>query len=233
MKRWPRPLLLALLAALLLSGCAAGYRLDNQVQSFSGLQGGLPANPTYTFERLPSQANQPSQAQLEALADPALFAAGLRRDDVAPRYSVQVTARVQRVLSPWADPWDPWWGWGGFGYAGPGAGFGWGGPYPRMDQAWFEREVGILVRELAGGRVVYETRASSDGPWLDPEVVLPAMFQAALQGFPTPPVGPRRVDIQIGGQTKAVAAPSSDSPAPPSRSVTSPPPAPAAPARAR
>lgn len=234
MRCWPRPLFLALVAALL-SGCATGYRLDNQVQSFSGLLGGLPANPTYTFERLPSQANQPAQAQLEALADPALFAAGFRRDDAAPRYTVQVTARVQRVLSPWADPWDPWWGWGGFGYAGPraGWGYGWGGPYPRMDQAWFEREVGILVREKSGGRVVYETRASSDGPWLDAAVVLPAMFQAALQGFPNPPAGPRRVDIQIGGQTQAAAAPAGDPVVAPGRSVTSPPAAPATPAPSR
>jgi hypothetical protein len=28
--------------------------------------------------------------------------------------------------------------------------------------------------------------------------VLAAMFQAALQGFPTAPAGPRRVDVQVG-----------------------------------
>ncbi|HYD75965.1 DUF4136 domain-containing protein [Ramlibacter sp.] len=229
MKRcWPRSLLLAVLSATLLAGCAAGYLLDNQVQSFSGLQSGLPANPTYTFERLPSQANQPGQAQLEAMADPALFAAGLRRDDASPRYAVQVTASVVRTLSPWYDPWDPWWG-GGFGHFGPyHHGFGWGPAFPRMDQAWFQREVGIVVRDKASGRVVYETRASSDGPWLDPAAVLPAMFQAALQGFPNPPAGPRRVDIQLGGQTKTASAQ-------PVRSATSPPaaaPVPAAPASA-
>ena len=235
LRRRPRPLLLAVLAALLLAACATGYRLDNQVQSFSGLQAGLPAHPTYTFERLPSQANQPAQAQLEALADPALFAAGFRRDDASPRYTVQVTARVQQVISPWADPWDPWWGWGGFGHAGPrsGLGFGWGGPFPRMEQAWFQREVGILVREKASGRVVYETRASSDGPWLDSSVVLPAMFQAALQGFPNPPAGPRRVDIQIGGQTQAAAAPAASQPSPSAGNPPAMPPAPPASAPAR
>jgi hypothetical protein len=25
------------------------------------------------------------------------------------------------------------------------------------------------------------------------------MFQAAMQGFPNPPPGPRRIDIQLGG----------------------------------
>ena len=42
------------------------------------------------------------------MADPALFKAGFQRNDLAPRYSVQVSARVQRVLSPLAEPWDRW-----------------------------------------------------------------------------------------------------------------------------
>lgn len=237
MKRpWLRALALPLVAAAVLSGCASGYLLDNHVQSFSGLPS-LPPNPTYTFERLPSQANQPSQSQLEALADPALFRAGLRRDDAAPRYTVQVSARVQRVVSPWADPWDTW-GWGPWGhpfYGGPrvGLGVGFGGPFPRMDQAWFQREVGVIVREKAGNRVVYETRATSDGPWLDNSVVLPAMFDAALQGFPNPPAGPRQVNIQIGGKTQQAAV--QPAPAAPAAAPSAPvaPAAPAAPAPAR
>lgn len=192
-RSWLRSVVLSLAAAVVLSGCGT-YLLENNVQSFSGLPT-LPANPTYTFERLPSQANQPWQGQIEALADPALFRAGLRRDDAAPRYTVQVSAGVQRVLSPWYDPWDPWgggWGWGP--RFGP---YGWGA-FPRSDQAWFQREVAVVVRDRASNQVVYETRASSDGPWLDNSVVLPAMFDAALQGFPNPPQGVRRVNIQLG-----------------------------------
>jgi hypothetical protein len=228
MKRsWLRSLAVSAFAALLLSGCATGYKLDNTVQSFSGLQA-LPANPAYAFERLPSQANQPLQSQLEALADPALFNAGLRRDDANPRYLVQVSARVQRAVSPWADPWDPWGGWGGWGgvhpFGGPrvGLGFGWGGPFPRMDQAWFQREVGIVIRDKATNRVVYESRASSDGPWLESSVVLPAMFQAALQGFPNPPQGPRIVNIQIGGQQQQAAAAPAPPPARPAPTTSAP-----------
>ncbi len=192
----------ALLAcAALLSGCASTYLLENSVQSFSGLAAGqsLAAPPTYRFERLPSQAH-PGQAQLEALADPALHRAGLRRDDASPRYSVQVSARLQRVLSPWADPWDGW-GPGPFGFHGPHGGL-WG-PFPRMESPWFQREVTVIVREIASNRVVYETRAANDGPWLDDRAVLPAMFDAALQGFPHPPAGPRRVDIRLGGAPAA------------------------------
>jgi hypothetical protein len=121
------------------------------------------------------------------LADPALHRAGLRRDDAAPMFTIQVSARIQRALSPWADPWD--WGWGG----------GFWSPFGRMQQPWFVREVTVVVRELAGNRVVFESRALNEGPWLAPQAVLPAMFGAALQGFPNAPAGVRRVDIQLGG----------------------------------
>jgi hypothetical protein len=176
-------------AAALLAGCAGSYLLDNQVQSFSHIAA-LPANPTFRFERLLSQQIDPVQANIEALADPALFAAGLKRDDSAPVYSVQVSARVQQVLSPYAEPWGM-----GFGFWGRHGGIGAG--FPRMESPWFQREVGVVVREVATHKVVYETRAVNDGPWLDNTVVLPAMFRAALQGFPNPPQGPRRVDIQL------------------------------------
>jgi len=201
MMRWCALLLLCV--AALVSGCASGYRLDNSVQSFSSLQA-LPAQPSYRFEWLPSQRGVSVQAQLQAWADPALFQAGLRRDDAAPRYSVQLDASMQRMLSPWADPWMGWGGWSvgmGWGRGHQSLGLGVGGPwYPMGDQLWYHREVRVLVRELANNQVVYETRAINDGPWLDDAAVFPAMFSAALQGFPNPPPGPRRVDIQVGGK---------------------------------
>jgi hypothetical protein len=127
--------------------------LDNRVQSFSNLPT-LPAAPTYRFERLPSQQADPSQVQLEDLADPALFKAGLRRDDATPRFSVQVSARTQRVLSPYADPWDNWgWGWG------MGRRHWHLGGFSRFDQPWYEREVAVIVREIPTNKVVYESRA--------------------------------------------------------------------------
>lgn len=179
-----------LVAATALSGCATGFLLDNQVQSFSHLTA-LPSPATYRFERTPSQQADPSQTALEALADPALHRVGLRRDDAAPRFSVQVSARTVRMLSPYADPWDVWGGgWGGFGM-----------PFGRLESPWFRREVRVLMRELATNQVVYETGAINSGPWLDNRIVLPAMFDAALQGFPNPPPGPRRVDIHVGADT--------------------------------
>ncbi|MBC5764889.1 DUF4136 domain-containing protein [Ramlibacter albus] len=177
------------LAVAALAGCSTTYVLDNQVQTFSHLAG-PPAKPTYRFERLLSQQVDPVQAQLETLADPALHNAGFRRDDAAPSYSVQVSARVQRVLSPYADPWHF-----GFGFWGRRGGFGAG--FPHMESPWYQREVGVVVRDIASNKVVYETRAVNDGPYFDNAVVLPAMFTAALQGFPNPPQGARRVDIPL------------------------------------
>lgn len=189
--------------AAVLPACATGYLLDNQVQSFASLP--APAAPlAYRFERTPSQQADPAQAQLEAFADPALFAAGFARDDASPRYAVQVSARALPMVSPYADPWDRWGpGWGvGFGgwgrHSGVGVGFG-----ARWEPSWYHREVNVLVRDLASGKVVYETRAINDGPWMDHASVLPAMFQAALQGFPNPPAGVRRVDVRVGGEKKA------------------------------
>jgi hypothetical protein len=210
MKSALRSIALMGIAAVLLAGCATTYRLDNTVQAFSGLPA-LPANPTYRFERLPSQVGQPGQDQLEALADPALFNVGMRRDDASPKYSVLVTARVTRVISPWPDPWGYPYGWGmGHRGWGPRWGYGaaFGGPFPYNDQPWFIREVGVLVRDLGSNKVVFESHANSDGPWLDSSPALAAMFQAALQGFPNPPPGPRRVDLVVGGQQAAASAPS-------------------------
>jgi hypothetical protein len=181
-------------SAVLLSGCATSYVLDNTVQSFSSLPA-LPAQPTYRFERLPSQ-QAPDQAALESLADAALHKAGLRRDDANPRYSVQVSARIQPVLSPWADPWDTW-GWGGFGRHHRRFGFGFGSRLSTMESPWYHREVSIIVRELSTNRVVFESHATNDGPWSSNSAIFPPMFEAAMNGFPNPPAGPRQVNITV------------------------------------
>lgn len=181
--------------ALLLSGCATSYVLDNTVRSFSGLPS-LPAQPTYRFDRLPSQ-QAPAQAELETMADAALHKAGLRRDDANPRYTVQVTARLQPVLSPWASPWDVGWGFGGFGGRRHGFGFGFGSRLSTMESPWYHREVGVIVREMSSNKVVFESTAVNDGPWTNSPAVFPAMFEAAMQGFPNPPAGPRQVNVQV------------------------------------
>ena len=199
-----RSLLAIVFVAFWLSGCATVWRIDNDVRTFSS----LPGIPTagYRFERLPSQQTAPdAQAQIEAMAQSALAKVGLKRDDAAAAYTVQASARVQRDWrGTYGDPlYDPFFGpWPGFGlshgflFAGRGGasvGFMFGG----MESAYFRREVSLVVRELATGKVVYETHAAHDGRWADSQAVLPAMFEAAVSGFPAAPEGQRRVNVDV------------------------------------
>lgn len=183
--------LLALLA--LLGGCAGMTTIDSQVKAFSAGTA-LPSPPTYRFERLPSQQDA-QQAQLEAMADAAMTQSGLRRDDANPRLSVQIGARVQQAVSPWADPWMGWgMGWGGWRHRHGGVFLG-----TQWDNPWYQREVSVIVRDIATNKVVFESHANQDGPWRDNGLVFPAMFQAAMAGFPNPPQGPRTVNIAVPG----------------------------------
>jgi len=208
---------LPLAAAVLLSGCATSWTVDSNVSTFSKLQGPV-APATYRFERLPSQqAQEASQQELEAMASAALQSVGLTRNDASPRYSAQIAARVSVEVSPWVDTMYPGWGapyfyggvgygrgWGyprgyygrGWGYGGYGGWGGWYGP-AYASNPWYSREVSVVLRELPANQIVYETRAFNDGPYNLSGPVLAVMFLAAMQGFPNPPAGVRRVDIQI------------------------------------
>lgn len=187
-------------AALTLAGCASTSTLDSSVQTYSAMAG-LPAQAGYRYERMPSQDTDPAQPRLESWADASLARVGLRRDDASPRYSIQVWNRLQRVSYPGA-AYPPVGGWGsvGFGsHSGVGIGLGMGFPIGGWGDTtpWYQREVGLVMRELPGGRVVYETRAYNEGHWMAPESALPAMLDAALQGYPQPAAGVRRVSTQL------------------------------------
>ena len=199
----------ALLLAASLTGCATSWVVDSDVKSFSSI-GTVAPGATYRFDRLPSQqADGARQESLEAMAGAALDKVGLRRDDARPQYTAQIGARVTAGLSPWADPWlynGPWgYGYGGYGnYGRRWYGGGWyGGPaFAPPANPWYEREVSIVLREAGTNRVVYETRARNDGPYTSSAAILPVMFQAALQGFPNPPQGERRVNIELSTAKK-------------------------------
>jgi hypothetical protein len=219
--RWSWPWALA----AVLSGCATSWTVDSNVTSFSRPPG--PKAPaTYRFDRLPSQqAQEATQLELEAMASVAMASVGLTRNDASPRYAAQINARVSVQVSPWADPWvySAWPGYGYFGRPWPyyGYGRGWygGGWYgaPYYSSPWYTREVSVVLRELPSNQVVYETRASNDGPYNANGPVFAAMFQAAMQGYPNPPAGVRRVDVVIPTGSKAAdtaQAPASSTPAP-------------------
>ena len=72
--------------------------------------------------------------------------------------------------------------------------------YPGMRHGFpptvsYAQEVSILIRDLSTSQVVYQTKATHDGPWADHANILRPMISAALQGFPSPISTNRRVDI--------------------------------------
>lgn len=187
-------------AAVLLSGCASTWVIDNQVQTFSQLQT-APSPATYRFERLPSQQSAgAAQAQIEAAAEPALAKAGWARNEAAARYSVQVGSTVQ-ASQPTFDPWmySRFGPWGPYGrrFGAYGWGPAWGVHYDLWADRYAQLEVSLVIRDLANQQVVYETRAVHESRWPADPALLAPMFDAALSSFPQPPAGVRRVDIEL------------------------------------
>lgn len=179
------------------------------------------APQSYRFERLPSQREGRSasaQDELEALAQAALAKAGWTPapPGATPPWQVQVSANTQRLPSaPWEDPWmggwgggfwgDPWHRYGsGFGvyagrghYIGAGGQFFWAPMFMHVESPYYKREISLVIRRADNGLVVYETKAAHDGRWNSTPALWTAMLDAALQGFPAPPGGPRQVNVEI------------------------------------
>ena len=200
-------LVLAWALALLLGGCASVIRLENDVRSYpQWANHERPATgDRFSFQRLPSQAAAAAgQADLEAQTQARLEAAGLQRvadPGGSPRWVVEVSARSQQLpYAPWDDPRDRWPGPGlaGRDYVVTGSGrLVWMPVFPRMTPPYYQREVSVVVRSASNGQAVFESRAAHDGPWADSSALWGALVQAALDGFPQPPSGPRRVVIEV------------------------------------
>jgi Domain of unknown function (DUF4136) len=198
---------------ILLSGCSGLRIVDSQVNAFSQLHAAPAAGAAWAFERLPSQQNLESVAQirrttLEAAAMRQLasvgFAPAPAASGAAVQYTVQVSARTQRLAyGPFdhPEPGDfghPFGGLAGRDYVVTGSGRVIYSPlWPRHNLPWYVREVALLIRDASSKAIVYETQAKHEGRWADDDAVLPAMLQAALQGFPKPPDGLRMVNIEI------------------------------------
>jgi hypothetical protein len=181
---------------ILLSGCTGMRLVDNQVSSFAPHPPA--ADASYRFERLPSQqAEAQQQDQLETMTEQALVKVGLKRNDSAAQLlaQVRVTERVERSS---ADTMAFGWYVGRrVGHHG-GLGLGGGPLFPGLAElSSYWREIHLTLREIATQAVVFESRARHEGPWSDSAAILPAMLDAALQDFPRPPSGERRVVIEI------------------------------------
>ncbi len=193
--------LIALSLAALLGGCATSRIVDSQVLAVASVPAGVQLQGAhYRFERLPSQAANPEAGLAEQQAEQALAAVGLVRDDARAQISVLVGFQGTQYLGDrWGYPYRA--GTGGsisIGRGAPwgsGVGFGMGMRFPPPTH--YRREVSLILRDLRSGQVVYETRASHDGPWGDSTTIFATLFKAALANFPNPPAGPQRVNIEI------------------------------------
>ena len=187
-----------LIAIVILSGCSGMRLVDSDVTAFSAWTTAPPGpNTRYRFERLPSQiSGSAEQDRIEAAATSSLAKVGMALSAPDARFAVQVFAGTE-VLQRYSDS--------GFGVGGPGVFIGGGSlggsvglSFPfGLSAPYYKRSVSILIRELATQKVVYETRAVNDGPSGDFFAVLPAMLDSALLGFPQPPAGTRRVNVEI------------------------------------
>ena len=204
MKNTLKTIVVAAIAGMLLSACSGMRIVDSDVTAFPAWNTAPPGPGTaYRFERLPSQQlPNMQQDRIEQIAAASLAKVGMVLNPAAARLSVQVvlnTQSGQRYPDGTMSGGGPgvFLGAGNFGssvgLSFPLGGFGGGG----FGNPYYQREVRLSMRDLTSQNVVFETRAINDGPWGDAFAVLPAVMDAALLGFPQPPVGTRRVNVEI------------------------------------
>lgn len=192
-------LLTLLSLTLLLAGCSGLRLVESQVRT-AAPAGAATIEPgaRYRFERLPSQTNPVETDSVEAIAESELNEVGMVHDEAGARYSAQITTRMESYqVDDWGRPYN---GGGGSIYIGGGTmGIGMGSVigmrFPPPSQ--YRHEVTLLLRDLSNNQVVYETRATHEGPWNDRYNILRATLAAALKDFPKAPAGSRRVKVEI------------------------------------
>ena len=194
---------------VLLSGCSSLRVIESQVQTTPQWTSPVPAKASYRWDRLPADANNPQAGWAEVVLESALAPLGWTRNDTEAEYSVWVGVRTaEYLLDAWGRPVrGPWThhvqiSMGtGFRTRGVGVGIGYGLPLYRYNgfppASGYAQEVSIVIRDLRTSNVVYQTKATHEGPWSDHTAILQSMISAALQGFPNPPALNRRVDTSI------------------------------------
>jgi hypothetical protein len=186
-------------ASIWLAGCAGVRAIDSDVQSYSTLQQ-LPAPPTYRLQLLPSQvALGPQFDTVVQQAEASLAGVGLRRDDSQGSVIAQIDAQARYIPDSWLMPGSPYNPYGGLGW---GPGWGWRGGMVWRDTgpSLHYRAVQLTLRDVQTQQVVYETSARYEDVWVDDQVIYRILFDSALNGFPKPPQGPRRVSTTTGGK---------------------------------
>ena len=191
-----------LLSALWLTGCASVRNVESEVQSYSTLTQ-LPKPPTYRLQLLPSQQAQTSLAGV-----------GLQRDDAQGTLVAQIAAEARYIPDSWLLPGSPYAPYGPYGGFGWGAGFGWRGGMMWRDTgpSLHYRAVQLTLRDFQSQQVVYETSARYEDVWVDDKVIYRILFDSALNGFPKPSTGVRKVTATVGAPPAGNAAPAAVKP---------------------
>ena len=189
---------IVLVVSLVLTACSTMRVVDTDVSAFSAWTAAPPGPGTrFKFERLPSQqATTVQQERIEALATTSLSKVGMALSPQDPTYSVQVLL-VTEITPSYPEPTGAF---GGTGVSIGGGSFGTsiGLSFPiGFSNPYFKRTLSVLIRELSSQKVVFETRALHRGSASDAYAVLPAMLDSALLGFPQPPAGMRRINVEV------------------------------------
>jgi hypothetical protein len=207
MKRVVKTVLSIVTVAFFAAGCSSVRLVDSDVTAFADWRTAPPAPGTpYRFERLPSQqAPGAQQDAVEGMARTALARVGMELNPSIARYSVQTVINTQIVDRGIYDGGIGYSGigFGGVGYGGGvflgggsrGVGFGLSLPM-RFPEYYYKRELTLQMRDLRTNQIAFESRALHDGVWSDTFGVLPAMLDSTLSGFPQPPPGTRRINIE-------------------------------------
>jgi hypothetical protein len=204
-----------IVGALALAGCTAGPEIvvaHTRAAAVAPADGTVLQAPRYRLVAAPVAAGQPTAAQLEPLAQAALSTVGAVRDDAHPNVSVEVSATIQHGEYDNRNGWGlPPAYWGADRYLGFGreVGVGWVGrgghivsDSNNLIPIW-DSTVTLTMRDLATGQVIYRTSARHRGTISDTPAVLATLFRAALQGYPNPPSGVRRVVLPISAPATA------------------------------
>jgi hypothetical protein len=72
-----------------------------------------------------------------------------------------------------------------------------------LEPPWYQHSVHLVLRRVDNARVAFESSAVFDGPWSDSANIVPVLLQAALRDYPQPPVGPRKVVIELPAPSRA------------------------------
>jgi hypothetical protein len=198
---------LAVLSAVLLSGCA-GTIVRSQVTAFHEWPADL-GEKSYSFSHDARQANDLEYRNYENLVRNELQRLGFA-ETAGGRLKVSldydVGSRDVQVVEPVIM--DPWYGPGYFGrYHYP---YGLYSPY--ADPFWFgppvvqpvERHYVVYMRRLsiniaraAGGKNLYQVTVKSEGSNPSLAAVMPAMVRSAFADFPGPSGVPRIIELKV------------------------------------